>query len=380
MEQVKGLCSIIVPCWNGEQHLVNCLNSVRDQSYKNIELLIVDNNSTDSSKTIIRDSFGDLKPRSIENPSNYGFARALNQGIDASIGEFVFALNTDVILKPDYIEKLISAMADKEVGSATGKLHRFPEDWEGRKIIDSTGHMLIVDAAVVNRGEEEEDAGQYDQVKNVFGVCAAAGMYRRKMLEDVKLEGQFYDEKFFVSLEDVDLDWRANLRGWKSVYVPEAFAYHKRYGTNWPLDEKLLINSKRNKMLLVLKNDFALNYLMNFPFVFAYGFEDFLYNHFKNYRLVFEGFYRFILAIPWALRKRSIVKKMRRITFRDFRKHINITNGDIKKLLDVSGTFIVIGILTFFIGARNTLLLAALIFFVLNPVVFYAKKLAAKRS
>jgi GT2 family glycosyltransferase len=327
---------------------------------------------------MIRNDFADLRLVLIENPKNFGFAKAINQGIAASKGEFVFALNMDVVLEPDYIEKLVSAMGVEEIGSATGKLYRFSEDWGGRKIIDSTGHIFLASESVINRGEEEEDTGQYDSDKAIFGVCAAAAMYKREMFEDLKMGGEYFDEDFFVSFEDVDLDWRANLRGWKSIYVPEAFAHHKRYGTNWPLDEKLLINSKRNKLLLVIKNDFAFDYLLNFPFVFAYGFEDFLYNHFKNYRFVIGSFIRFIAAFPWAIRKRFIVKKMRRITFSDFRRHVNITGKDFRKLLGVTGTFITVGILSYFFGVKNTLLFAVFVFLILNPAVFYLKKLAEK--
>ena len=370
--------SIIIPCWNGQDYIAKCFNSIRAQTYKNIEVIVVDNGSADSSKEIIRKDFGDLHPFLIENPRNFGFAKALNQGITASKGEFILALNMDVVLEPDYIEKLVSAMGVKEIGSATGKLYRFSEDWGGRKIIDSTGHIFLASEAIINRGEEEEDIGQYDSDKAIFGVCAAAAMYKREMLEDVKMGGEYFDEDFFVSFEDVDLDWRAVLRGWKSIYVPEAVAHHKRYGTNWPLDEKLLINAKRNKLLLVIKDDFAFNYLLNFPFVFAYGFEDFLYNHFKNYRFVIGSFIRFIAAVPWAVRKRFVVKKMRRITFSDFRRHVNIMGKDIRKLFDITGTFITTGVLIYFFGAKNTLLFAVFVFFILNPAVFYLRKLAEK--
>jgi len=365
-----------VPCWNGQDYIGKCFNSIRAQSYKNIEVIVVDNNSADSSKEMIRNDFPDLRPILIENPKNFGFAKAMNQGIAASKGNFILALNTDAILEPDYIEKLVSAMGVEEIGSATGKLYRLPEDWGGRKIIDSTGHIFLASESIINRGEEEEDVGQYDGEKDIFGVSAAAAMYKREMLEDVKMNGEYFDEDFFVSFEDVDLDWRAILRGWKSIYVPEAVAYHKRYGTNWPLDEKLLINANRNKLLLVIKNDFAFNYLLNFPFVFAYGAEDFLYNHFKNYHLIIGSFVRFIMAVPWAVRKRSVAKKMRRITFSEFRKHVNITQQDLKKLLDVAGTFITAGVLIYFFGVKNALLFAIFVFFILNPAVFYIKKLA----
>ena len=374
----QKLVSIIVPCWNGQDYIGKCFNSIKAQSYKNIEVIVVDNGSADRSKKMIRKDFSDLHPVLMENPKNFGFAKALNQGIAASTGEFVLALNTDAILEPDYIEKLVSAMGVKEIGSATGKLYRLPEDWEGRRIIDSTGHILLAGESVVNRGEEEDDIGQYDREKDIFGVSAAAAIYKREMLEDVKMGGEYFDEDFFVSFEDVDLDWRAKLRGWNSIYVPEAVAHHKRYGTNWPLDEKMLINAKRNKLLLVIKNDFALNYLLNFPFVFAYGFEDFLYNHFKDYRFAISSFIRFVAAVPWAIHKRSMVKKMRRITLSDFRRYVNITGKDLKKLLDVTGTFVTLGILIYFFGAKNTLLFAVFVFFILNPAVFYLKRLVEK--
>src|SRR5262249_58653681 len=113
------------------------------------------------------------------------------------------------------------------IGSLSGKLLR-GDPVEGPSVIDSAGHVLYRNRTALNRGENEPDRGQFDEPAEVFGVCAAAALYRRAMLEDVRVGDDYFDSTFFAYLEDVDLDWRARLRGWKAWYAPAAVAIHER--------------------------------------------------------------------------------------------------------------------------------------------------------
>lgn len=147
------------------------------------------------------------------------------------------------------------AEAHPEAGSLTGRLLRPPG--AARPIVDSAGHLLFRSRWVVNRGEEEPDTGQFGHPAEVFGVSGAAPLYRRAMLEDVRVGSEVFAEAFFVYLEDVDLDWRARLRGWRAYYVPTAVAQHERgYRSGAaPPDASTLRHALKNRYLLLLRND-----------------------------------------------------------------------------------------------------------------------------
>lgn len=370
---IKDLVSVIIPCWNARDYIEKCLNSVKAQSYPNIEVIVVDNGSTDDSKELIHRFANGLKISIIENQKNYGFAKALNQGISASKGEFALALNLDVELQPDYVEKLVAAFKDPALGSATGKLYRPPKMAGGKKILDSAGHVLLASRVALNRGDEEEDKGSYDFQKEIFGVCAAAAMYRREMLEQVKISGEYFDSDFFASYEDVDLDWRAKNAGWNSIFIPEAVAYHVRRAFGWNASDEMLSNSKRNKFLSVVKNEYFLNYLIDLPITLSYGLEHLLYDHYKNYHLFALTIIKKIRAFPRALRKRFETRKTRKISPFAFRKHIVYGREDILKVRDIAALAALIWLLSWLIGGRNTFYLAVFVFFILNPLVYYIK-------
>jgi GT2 family glycosyltransferase len=370
---IKDLVSIIIPCWNARDYIEKCFSSVKAQIYANIEVIVVDNGSSDDSKQLVRRFANGLKISIIENPANYGFSGAMNQGIEASKGEFVFALNLDVELEPDYIEKLVKEFNDPSIGSAIGKLLRPPEYFDGKKIIDTTGHILLANRGINSRGELEEDNGQYDGKTDIFGVCAAAGMYRRGMLEDVKVGGEYFDEDYFASFEDTDLDWRAVLRGWRSVFVPAAVAHHKRKAFDWNYTDEMLSNSRRNKFLNAVKNDYLINYLIDFPVIFAYELENILYKHFKNYHLFFLSYYKMILALPKAFRKRMQFRGRRKIAPLAFRKYIVYEPDDHRKAMEMVFILAFITVLAHFFGAAKIWLFAVFIFFVLNPAIYYMR-------
>jgi GT2 family glycosyltransferase len=139
-------------------------------------------------------------------------------------------------------------------------------------VIDSAGHVLYRNRAALNRGENEPDHGQYDAAGEVFGVCAAAALYRRAMLEDVRIgEGEYFDSRFFAYLEDVDLDWRARLRGWKAYYVPGAIALHERghKGKRRTKHAAVLRHSLKNRYLMVLRNDRWIDLVRDLPAIAA---------------------------------------------------------------------------------------------------------------
>jgi GT2 family glycosyltransferase len=185
--------------------------------------------------------------------SNVGFAVAHNRLARRYPAPYILFLNPDTVLEPPFLQELVHAM-DKDVaaGSATGKLLRF----DG-KTLDSTGIVMKRNQRHLDRGSGELDRGQHDSPEPVFGPSGAAALYRYACLEDVAIDGQFFDEDFFAYREDADLAWRCQLMGWHSLYVPTARARHRRHVTperRSTLSAAINSHSVKNRFLLRVNN------------------------------------------------------------------------------------------------------------------------------
>jgi len=256
----RELVSVIIINRNGERFLNDCIESVKKQSYKKIEIIFIDNASTDKSLPFVRHNYKDLTI--IANSNNEGYSKAANTGIVKSKGEFILILNPDVVLEPNYIEScLISIKKDSKIGSVSGKLLRFRTD-DNHDFIDSTGLILCQDIRrPLDRGQNQRDNGQYNREEYIFGVNGAAPFYRRAMLEDVKIWDEYFDEIFFAYYEDVDLAWRAQLLGWKCYYTPSAVAYHYRSYLKSEDGSIGKMHAVKNRYLLYLKNEMSGSFL-----------------------------------------------------------------------------------------------------------------------
>jgi len=145
-----------------------------------------------------------------------------------------------------------------EYGSAVGKLWQTTA--HDPRLLDSTGLFLDRRRHQYLRGHGQPDLGQYDQAGEIFGVDGAVGFHRRQMLEEVAVEGRYFDEQFFSYMEDVDLAWRARLLGWKSWYEPGAQAFHKRRfkpGGRGQMEREIRRVAVKNRYLMILKNEGA---------------------------------------------------------------------------------------------------------------------------
>ena len=234
--------SIIIPNWNGKHHLDVCLNALRNQSFKDFEVILVDNGSADGSQAYIKEKFPEVKL--IENGENLGFTGACIKGYEAAAGEFIVLLNNDTEATPEWLENLLTGF-DKhpDVGSTIGKILLFDE----RDKIHTAGDFVRTDGSPGNRGVWQFDKGQYDQEEFIMSGCGAAVAYRRSALEEVG----FLDDSFYFSCEDVDLGWRLNLAGWRVLYLPKAVIYHKVKASSSALAS---FYDKRNQLYLIWKN------------------------------------------------------------------------------------------------------------------------------
>jgi GT2 family glycosyltransferase len=209
--------TVVIPNWNGERFLDTCLSSLRRQTYRDFQIVMVDNGSSDGSVELARRAFPEV--RVIPLPENRGFSAAVNAGIRASGTELVALLNNDTEQDPVWLAALVRAADEHpEAGFFSSKLL----DFHDRKVLDGAGDALRLSGLPYRIGHGERDRGQFDRSGYVFSACGAAALYRRGMLEDVGL----FDEDFVSYCEDGDLSFRAQLAGYRCLYVPDAVVYH----------------------------------------------------------------------------------------------------------------------------------------------------------
>jgi GT2 family glycosyltransferase len=254
--------SAVVLNYNGGGMVLDCVAALESQSPPCSEIICVDNHSSDGSANDVAARFpGVLMVRLRENQ---GFAGGMNRAIDASTGDYVALVNLDVTLAPDYLDLCAQALtADPTLAGVTGKLVR-PGDADPA-VLDTTGHTVYRNRRAVDRGEREPDLGQYDHDTDLFSLCGAAPVLRRKALDDVRMDGQYFDEDFFAYFEDFDLCWRAQLRGWHFAYVPEARGTHYRGGSEGKSSTFILSCNHRNRLLVMLHNDSPASFLRHLP-------------------------------------------------------------------------------------------------------------------
>ncbi|HAR97087.1 MAG TPA: glycosyltransferase family 2 protein [Deltaproteobacteria bacterium] len=245
---MNGLVSVIVLNWNGKECIRNCLSSVRAQTYTPIELIVVDNGSTDGSSEIVKQEFPEALL--IENKANVGFGAGNNAGIKTASGSYVVVLNNDAEMEPDCLGELKKALDRNErYGASAAKILLKKETG----LVDAAGLVVCPDGLSIGRGRLEREELFGDEVE-VFFASGCCAMFRRVMLDDIAVEGEYYDEDFFAYADDTDLGWRARLRGWKCIYTPSAKAYHLHSaaaGTYSPLKALLV---ERNRIWVLVKS------------------------------------------------------------------------------------------------------------------------------
>jgi GT2 family glycosyltransferase len=267
--------AVVVVTWNSAGYLPGCLNSLRRLRRPPAEAVVVDSGSIDGAAEVVRQ--GHPEVRLIRCEENVGFCRGNNIGIRATTSPFVLVLNPDTLLEPDFLEQLLPAFEDPRVGLAAGKLLRFD-----RKTLDSAGQRLSRARRPKDRGYGRPDEGQFDRDERVFGVCGAAALYRRTMLDAIADPGPtYFDESFFAFGEDLDLAWRANRAGWRGAYRHRAVGYHARGGSANRASRlrrriallgrspEIRYHAVKNRYLTILRNDSVAGYLCNVPFIWS---------------------------------------------------------------------------------------------------------------
>jgi len=264
----SGFVSVTIVTFNSGRFIKRCLESVLDQKYPLKEVIVIDNNSTDGTADIL-EQFENCC-RIVYNEENIGFSAAQNQAIALSEAEWVLTLNPDVLLLQGFIEALVNAgNIDPRVGTVCGKLMTMKAsfDFPEEPLVDSTGIYFTPNLRHLDRGSLRLDDGRFRNYEYVFGATAAAALYRREMVEDISIQGEFFDNDFFAYREDADVAWRAQLMDWKCLYVPYAKGYHVRKalpGNRRELTAEINMHSVKNRFLLRMKNITVDVYRRNF--------------------------------------------------------------------------------------------------------------------
>ncbi|HEX7601468.1 MAG TPA: glycosyltransferase family 2 protein [Polyangiaceae bacterium] len=247
------LLSVVVVNWNSRADLEACLRSLRAQTHRELEIVVIDNGSHDGSADMVRAEFPEVKL--LREAENLGFAEACNLGIDASCGPWVAMLNNDATAEPKWAEELCAAAA--EVPARAGMLQSLMLFQERPDEVNSTGIELTRsgggrdrDAHAPRRTLEERLERQ-----EIFCPTAGAAAYRREMLDALRLPVGYFDRDHFCYYEDMDLGWRARLAGWSAFFVPTSVVHHRyhgsteRRGSSW-----LFVTSRTNRLRTLLKN------------------------------------------------------------------------------------------------------------------------------
>ena len=269
----NDLVSVTIVTYDSGRFIKRCLETVLAQNYPNKEVIVIDNASTDGTVDIL-EQFED-RCQIVYNEENVGFAAAQNQAINMSSGSWVLTLNPDVLLLGGFIQALVEAgRIHPKIGSVCGKLLtiRPTFDIPERPLVDSTGIYFTPMLRHLDRGSQQVDNGHFRRYEYVFGASAAAALYRRTMIDDVSMDGDFFDSDFFVYREDADVAWRAQLLGWRCIYTPHARGYHVRKalpGNRRALPPLINMHSVKNRFLMRIKNMNGNLYRKNFFSILA---------------------------------------------------------------------------------------------------------------
>ena len=247
------------------RHLPVCLDSGKRQSLTPDLVMVLDNQSSVGEIRAVASAYPEVQMLTMTE--NLGYSGGANRLIrEADEHDYILLLNPDAVLDPRCLQEMVRAMESTPgVGSVGGKLLLGDSQLDGGqtdttpRLLDSTGHLIFRSRRIIDRGHGELDVGQYETPEEVFSICGAAVLFRRAMLEEVQIDGEYFDEDFFAYKEDVDICWRAQLLGWSSIYNPVAIAYHlrgwKRKDDRRSVPWARKYHSFKNHYLMMIKNE-----------------------------------------------------------------------------------------------------------------------------
>jgi GT2 family glycosyltransferase len=336
--------SINLAVFNGEKFIPHLLKSINEQTFTDVEINLWDNNSSDATVALTEKLCPQCKI--YRHEENIGFWAAQEKMFDLSQGEIIIC-PTDVILDKDFVARAVATMAeDEKIGAIQAKIYQMEfynqDEPILTKIIDTIGFKIFKSRKLINEGHGENDSGQFNQSKEIFGVEGAVPIFRKKAIDDCRIEGHFVDLDYRVEAisygDDFDFSWRMHLLGWKQIYEPQIIAYHDRSTTKGyskkatdylkrvSARKRIDINKRRldwvNSRLTILKNDYMINILEDLPRILAREIAVLVYS------LIFEpgvlkGIFIFISKFNKMLAKRKLIMARASVSPREMRKFFN---------------------------------------------------------
>lgn len=251
--------SVIIPNYNGKNYLKACIDSVRAQEGVSFEMIIIDNASQDSTYNWIS-SYPDVIFKRLNQ--NYGFSKAVNEGIHLAQGDYVLLLNNDTVLEKDFLREIVKTIEeDEKIFGVSSKMIAY----QNRAIMDDAGDEYTLLGWTLKRGDGKK-VEHYEKPCKVFSACAGAALYRREVFKKI---GEF-DEQFFAYMEDVDISYRARIYGYYNVYCPKAKVYHIGSATSGSKYNEFKVKlAARNNIYVPYKNMPFAQIIINFPFLIS---------------------------------------------------------------------------------------------------------------
>jgi GT2 family glycosyltransferase len=312
---IPSVC-IVIPNWNGAEYLAGCLESLRRQSYRDFEVVVVDNGSSDGSVALIEERFPEVALISLEE--NKGFGAAMNIAIRKQKAAYIACLNNDTEADPGWLAELVACLeGHPRAAAATSKLL----DLNERGRIDDCGDILTKYFRAYARGRGEADAGQFDDEERVFGASGGASLWRREIV----CELGYFDEDLFAYYEDVDLSFRANLAGYECWYAPKAIVFHAGGGTSRrQASEFAYYHAVRNRWSMIVKNSpSALLWRYSPRIVFAEMLSLAKAVSERKTVLTLKAHRDVLLSLPGWKRRRKEIQSARRISSAELRRLIS---------------------------------------------------------
>ena len=336
------MVSIIIPVLNEEKNIRLCLKRVYSQTYRNFEVIVFDNGSTDQTSSIVRKEFPAVKI--FNSPKNLFVGGAMNYCLkNFNLRKYILLLCSDVILDPNFLEEGTKILDKKpDVGVVQGKILKFDsKNNKKTNIIDTTGFEFFRNRRIINRGHGQVDQNQYPE-GDIFSFEGAVALFRHSSLLDSMINNEFFDQDFEWMADDLDLGWRMNLFGWRNYYCPRLIAYHDRKTTkrtsrgrlDFIRQRKTIPAKKRmldfcNFHLTIVKND-------NIPWP---DWPGFLWREIQLwiYVFVFEwstwpAIIRMIKLLPKTIRKRKEIMNKIKSKIKEKNQKSKIKNQKSKRL------------------------------------------------
>ena len=327
------LVSVVIVNWNGRHLLKECLDSVLAQSFRDFEIVLVDNGSQDESAEYVQEQYPAIRLVGLKD--NIGFAGGNNAGIRTAFGKYIALLNNDTRVDTAWLSSLLNEAeaSPRSIGMWACKILSY----DNPGIFDNVGLLLYPDGLARGKGRLDADNGQYDQKTEALFPSGCAGLYRREMLDEIGL----FDEDFFAYADDVDLGLRARLAGWGCIYAPLAKVYHKYSSSSSAYSPFKAFLVERNRIWVLLKY-YPMELILISPYFTLKRLLIHLYGALtgkgasgrfseqnsvlRAMTILLKAWCSALMALPNIIRQRRAFSRMRRISrrelyrlFREFR-------------------------------------------------------------